>query len=52
MRFYIRQTVFSWKDRFTVTDEVLAEMGSASEELLGRTLERPLKSREFIDLFI
>ena len=49
---FIERTEITKLFTFTVTDEVLAEMGSASEELLGRTLERPLKSREFIDLFI
>ena len=36
---------------FTVTDEVLMEMGRASDDLLARAVDRPLKSREFISLF-
>ncbi len=35
---------------FLVTEEVLSEMGRVSEDLLSRALDRPLKSREFIDL--
>ena len=32
-------------------DEVLMEMGRASDDLLARAVDRPLKSREFISLF-
>ena len=49
---FIERTETTKLFTFTVTDEVLAEMGRATEELLRRTLERPLKSREFIELFL
>ena len=47
---FIEQTEIPKLFSFTVTDEVLREMGTASEELLARALDRPLKSRAFIDL--
>ena len=48
---YIERTEIPKLFTFTVTDEVLTEMGRASEDLLARALDRPLKSRDFIDLF-
>ena len=49
---FIRRTEIPKLYSFTVTDEVLQEMGRALDDLLSRALDRPLKSREFIDLFI
>lgn len=47
---FIERTEIPKLFTFTVTEEVLREMGRASDDLLSRALERPLKSRAFIDL--
>jgi DNA repair protein RecO (recombination protein O) len=48
---FIERTEIPKLFTFTVTEEVLTEMGRASDDLLARALDRPLKSRSFIDLF-
>ena len=48
---FIEKTEIPKLFTFTVTKEVLGEMGRASDDLLNRALDRPLNTRTFVDLF-